>query len=121
MTLRVLPNKLSVAKFDAIPDLPEGFCSLSVLEGEISLVCETESLPQGAIAREDGWRALMVVGPLDFSLVGILAEISSILAEERIPIFVLSTYDTDYVLVKETHLPGAVRALIVRGMTVIEG
>ena len=115
MILNVLPQELTVAKFGALPELPDGFCSISAAEGEISLVCESAKLPQGAIAREDGWRALAVVGPLDFSLVGVLAKLSSVLADAGIPIFALSTYDTDYVLVKGQCLKEACDALIKKG------
>ena len=70
---------------------------------EVSLVCPTDSLPSSTpcVAREDGWRALRVVGTLDFSLTGIIAGISSVLADSGVPVFCVSTYDTDYVLVKE--------------------
>ena len=99
MKIRKLPYALTVCKIDgAIPAL-EGFFSLSSAEGEISLVCETKRVPANTIAREDGWCAFGVVGPLDFSLVGILADLSRILAEHKIPLFALSTYDTDYILV----------------------
>ena len=89
----------------------EGFRSLTVTDGEISLVCETAFLSKEVIAREDGWRAFRVAGPLDFSLVGILSPIVSILAEKSIPIFALSTYDTDYLLVKEGRFDEAANAL----------
>ena len=111
MKIRKLPYALTVCKIDgAIPAL-EGFFSLSAAEGEMSLVCETKCAPADALAREDGWRAFGVVGPLDFSLVGILAELSRVLAEKEIPIFALSTYDTDYILVKESCFEEAIEAL----------
>ena len=119
MKVKALPYSLSVAKYESIPGGVEGFFSLSVMEGEISLVAEKEKLPQGYLYREDGWRAFVVEGPLDFSLVGILADITSALAESGIPIFAISTYDTDYILVKEDRFEDAYRALKGKGYILI--
>ena len=119
MKVKVLPYSLSVAKYDCIPERTEGFYSLTVTKGEVSLVAETARLPQGCVAREDGWRAFVVEGPLDFSLVGILADITSALAESGIPIFAISTYDTDYILVKEDRFEDAYRALKGKGYILI--
>lgn len=58
-------------------------------------------MPENVIAREDGWRSFRVCGILDFSLIGILAKLAALLAEHKISIFALSTYNTDYILVKE--------------------
>ena len=82
---------------------------------EISLVCRTESVPQDTAAREDGWRAFRIQGELDFSLIGILAGISAVLAENRIGIFVVSTYNTDYVLTKADDFERALGLLESRG------
>jgi len=111
-------------------DVPLSICKLSTLHGiswettplflaytgdEISLVCQTGKALEGSVLCDDNWRALKVIGPLEFSLTGILAKIAAILAEARIPIFALSTYDTDYILVKEERLYEAMNALIVHG------
>ena len=82
---------------------------------EISLVCRTVDVPPNTIERSDGWRAFRIKGTLDFSLVGILARISSILAESRIGIFAVSTYNTDYILVREADFGSALSALEARG------
>lgn len=87
------------------------FTFASRTDGELSLTCPTEAVPQETISREDGWRAFRIEGPLDFSLVGILAGIASVLAEAGISIFALSTYDTDYVLVKAESFARALDAL----------
>jgi hypothetical protein len=84
---------------------------------ELSVVCREEDVPAGASA-ERGWRALEVAGPLDFSLTGIVASLVSPLADAAVPIFVLSTFDTDYLLVREPDLPRAVEALRAAGHTV---
>jgi hypothetical protein len=100
------------------PELPEGeFVSLTMSNGEISLVCEEEKAPQGCKA-ERGWRALRIKGPLDFSLVGILADVSAALADANVSIFAVSTFETDYVLVKQESLTRSIDALKVQGYTV---
>ena len=111
-TLQVLPQSLTICK---VPDLSA--FSLSSLyfigstDSELSLVCETEKTPSNTTAREDGWRALRIVGQLDFSLTGILSGIAAVLADARVGIFAVSTYDTDYILVKQENLDRAVEAL----------
>ena len=67
--------------------------------------------------RDDGWRALRVQGTLDFALVGILAGIAQVLAQHKIPIFAISTYNTDYILLKQAHYPRALSALANAGYT----
>ena len=98
--------------------LPEGLCFFARTDEEISLVCETAHVPENTTAREDGWRAMRVVGELDFSLVGILARISDVLAREKIGIFAVSTYNTDYILTKETQFEDALAALARAGYEV---
>ncbi len=84
--------------------------SITRASDELSVVCAEEHAPSGATV-ESGWRAMKVEGTLDFSMTGILASISAPLAEAGVPVFVVSTYDTDYVLVKEANLGEAVSAL----------
>ncbi len=113
MELTVLPGRLTVSRIaDARgidPDMP--FYFLCRTDEEISLVCRTEDVPAFTLAREDGWRALRVRGILDFSLVGILSGISAVLSGKGIGIFAVSTYNTDYILVKEEDLSRAAAAL----------
>jgi uncharacterized protein len=99
-----------------IPATPEGvsFWSLSVTPEEISLVCEEAHAPRGDVV-ERGWSAIKIVGPLDFSLQGVLLSLLSPLADMHLGVFVMSTYDTDYILVKEFDLAGAVQALVSAG------
>lgn len=113
LKLAVLACRLSVCRYAELPPVPPAgaFVSVTQTADEVSLVCETESVPAGAVAREDGWRAFKVAGPLDFGLVGILAKIASALADAAVPLFAVSTYDTDYVLVKGESLDAAIRAL----------
>ncbi|MEB5919652.1 ACT domain-containing protein [Enterococcus innesii] len=74
---------------------------------ELSLVLPTTNVPSETINREDGWKAIKIIGVLDFSLIGIIARISSLLAEESISIFALSTFNTDYILIKEHQVEQA--------------
>jgi len=91
---------------------------LAVTSDEASLVCLAEDVPSTVSAIEGGWALLRVVGELDFGLVGVIADISELLADAGIPIFVVSTYLTDYVMVKANRLSGAVDALVTGGHTV---
>ncbi len=120
MTIKVLPQALTVCKVESISeiDLSRPLYFIGKTDEELSLVCETADTPARTLAREDGWRGFRIEGTLDFSLVGILSKLSGILAEAQIGIFAVSTYNTDYILVKEENLKGAVRALSERGYTV---
>ena len=81
----------------------------------MSLVCRTEDVPANTLERDDGWRAFRIQGVLDFSLIGILARLSGILAEHEIGIFAVSTYNTDYILVKEENFEEALSVLSLEG------
>ena len=85
--------------------------------GECTVVCAEEQVPEG-VQREAGWRCLSVVGPLDLSSVGVLSRLAGVLADARIPVFVLSSYDTDHLLVQADHVDSAVAALRAAGHTV---
>ena len=113
MTLEWLAPLFTVCQLDRAgdADLSVPFTFLSRTDGEISLVCPTEHCPPTARRREDGWRCFRVKGPLDFSLVGVLAGITGRLAAKGIPVFAVSTYDTDYVLVKAADREAAAEAL----------
>jgi hypothetical protein len=114
LVLSVLPLHLSVCRFKPsdMPTLPQGsFYSITRTADELSIVCEDVFVPQGYQKIEAGWRALKVEGPLNFSLTGILAALATPLAEAKISIFAISTYDTDYVLVKEENLIKAIEVL----------
>ena len=109
-----------VASYDGI-DLDTPFVFTGATDREKSLVCPTDRVPATTLAREDGWRAFRIEGQLDFSLVGILARISSVLAAEKIGIFAVSTFDTDYLLVKAENLDRSIAALARAGYEIGEG
>ena len=86
---------------------------------ENSLVCITENIPDNVIVRDDGWKAFRIQGVLDFSLIGILSKISTLLAENAIGIFALSTYNTDYVLTKKENYLKALEVLSDAGYEIV--
>jgi len=122
MELEKIPYPLTVCKVQTVTevDLTKEFFFVGKTDEEVSLVCVTEEAPEGAIAREDGWRGFRIRGMMDFSMIGILARVSAVLAEKGIGIFVVSTFNTDYVLVKETEFERALAALEEDGYVVVE-
>ena len=94
--------------------------ALGKTDEERSLVCPTGEVPSNTIRREDGWRAFRIQGVLDFSLVGILSEIAAVLANIGLSIFAISTYNTDYVLVKGKNYTQALDALASSGYTIVD-
>jgi len=113
--LTIPPQIFSICRLgnDApFPDwaLASGFFSITRTGEELSVVCPQAQVPEG-IRRDDGWRCLKVEGPLDLSATGVLASLANPLAKEGISIFAISTYDTDYLLVKEENLERAAKVL----------
>ena len=121
MKLKALPHALTVCRLaDASElDLKKDFYFLARTDEELSLVCRTEDTPANTAERDDGWRAFRIEGVLDFSLIGILSKISSVLAENRIGIFAVSTFNTDYILVKEENFDRALQVLAENGYTIV--
>ncbi len=121
MEIKRIPYKLTVCKAADISDidLSADFFFIGKTDEELSLVCKTEDAPLKTAEREDGWRGFRIQGVLDFSLIGILSEISGILAKNKIGIFAVSTYNTDYILVKEDKFDLALKALKDEGYAVI--
>jgi hypothetical protein len=116
LTMKLLKEKYGVCrlnKTDLIPDWAqsEGFFSITRTSDEVSIVCSQDNIP-GDIKCEKDWKVLKIEGPLDFSLIGILSSISTILAQKGISIFAISTYDTDYILVKNNDIDNAIESLI---------
>lgn len=101
-------------------NLNADYCFIEKTEEENSLVCMTEDVPANTTEREDGWKAFRIEGVLDFSLIGILAGIAGVLAEHGISIFAVSTYNTDYVLVKRENYGKALEILGGAGYEIVE-
>ena len=122
MVLKKLPYKLTVCKVADIKeiDLNTEFYFIGRTDEEISLVCKTEDTPAATTERDDGWRGFRIEGVLDFSLIGILSKLSGILAENSIGIFAVSTFNTDYILVKGENFERAITVVADAGYTVKE-
>lgn len=102
MQIKRIEGDMSICKVEDYSqiDYSKEYCFTGKTDEENSLVCMSEDIPENTIVQDDGWRAFRIQGVLDFSLVGILSEISSVLADNKIGIFAVSTYNTDYILVK---------------------
>lgn len=100
-------------------NLESTYCFTGKTDEEKSLVCLTEEVPDNVVECDGGWKAFRIQGMLDFSLIGILSKISTLLAENRIGIFAISTYNTDYVLTKRENFEKAIHVLKNAGYTII--
>lgn len=123
MQLQILGNKLKVVKMEAESKVPEivfnqDFYSITKTDEELSIVLDEDISIESDIV-EYNWRAIKIVGTLDFSLIGILSQISTILAKAKVSIFAISTYNTDYILVKSDNLENAIDALRQNGYEII--
>ena len=122
LKLEVVEGLYAVCRLDAAEPLPEWagtkpFASFTRTDAELSVVCPEGAVPPGVRA-EPGWRCLRVVGPLGFGMTGILASLAGPLASSGVSIFVVSTYDTDYLMVQDRDLDRARDALARAGHTV---
>ena len=120
MRLQIIEGKFSVCKVENLRAVNFNVPWLFVgkTDAEISVVCLTADVPHATLAREDGWRALRVAESMDFGLTGVLAGISTVLARAGISIFAVSTFDTDYILVKAENLGLAQTALEAGGYSI---
>ena len=121
MELEKLDHDLTVCKVmsESDLDLKKDFYFIGKTDEELSLVCRTEDTPQNTVEREDGWKGFRIRGVLDFSLIGILSKITGILAENNIGIFAVSTFNTDYILVKRENFEKALQILGKHNYTVL--
>ena len=120
-TLKIIDEEFcvcQVADFEAV-DLSAPYVFIVSTEEEKSLVCPIRSVPENTLAREDGWRALRFEGTLEFSLIGILAHISKVLADGEIGVFAISTFNTDYILTRSECFERAVGLLRAAGFDIV--
>lgn len=124
MTLEWMPGLYTICQLADLSQVdwptgrqmqPEDLFFLARTDEECSLVCPSGREPANAIAREPGWCAFRVSGPLDFGLVGIMSRLASALAAADVSIFAVSTFSTDYILVRETSRAAASAALSAAG------
>lgn len=121
MQLKKLTQDFTICKIRYIAqiDFADEFVFVSKTDDEISLVCESSRAPKDAIACEPGWRALKISGVLDFSMVGVIARITDLIAQAQISVFVVSTFNTDYILLKANNFENGVKILTDNEYTVI--
>jgi hypothetical protein len=120
LNIEVLNHDYSIHKLSFNSEIPieilnSDFYTVSKTSDELSVVCESR-IEIKSLEEEPGWRCIKVLGPLDFNLTGILAKISNTLEKEEISLFAISTYDTDYVLVKKDKLGDSLNALRMAGI-----
>ena len=121
LAIQMLDQTFSVCKvenYDGI-DIEQSFVFTGSTDAEKSLVCPESMVPSKTIERDDGWRGFRIVGQLDFSLIGILSRISEILASNKIGIFAVSTYNTDYIFVKKENYEKALDELKNAGYRIV--
>lgn len=120
MKIRKIDHAFSICKvtdFSQV-NLDDEYCFIGKTDEEKSLVCITDHVPKNVIECDKGWKAFRIEGSLDFSLVGILSKISALLADSNIGIFAVSTYNTDYVLIKQENYDKALDVLKANGHSV---
>ena len=122
MEIKKINQEFSVCQVEdySFVNLDSEYSFIGKTDGEKSLVCITSEVPQNVIQRDDGWKAFRLQGVLNFSLIGILSKIAAILADHSISIFAVSTYNTDYILIKKENYEKAIRTLINAGYEIIE-
>ena len=120
MELQKIAADFTICKLEDLNqiDFTREFVFFAKTDDEISVVCESAYAPPTAIISEAGWKALKVSGILDFGLIGVIAKIATILADAGISIFVVSTYNTDYILVKAENFARSVQTLTDNGYTI---
>ena len=113
MDIKVIDKEFAVRKINDVTEVNfnDEFCFVGKTDEELSLVCSSEFVPKNTIVCDSGWRAFRIEGILDFSLTGILARAANILANAKIPIFAVSTYNTDYILIKNEFFQKALDVL----------
>ena len=111
MEIKKINQEFSVCQVEdySFVNLDSEYSFIGKTDEEKSLVCITSEVPQNVIQRDDGWKAFRLQGVLNFSLIGILSKIAAILADHSISIFAVSTYNTDYILIKKENYEKAIR------------
>lgn len=119
VSLKLLQEDFSVCQIESVGQVnwQDKFVFVSKTDDELSLVCQTKHVPPQCVQVENDFKAFKIEGILDFSLIGIIAKISKILADNNIGIFVISTYNTDYILVKANKTAEATELLQASGYT----
>ena len=122
MEIKKIDHNFSLCQEEdySLVNLNSEYSFIGKTDDEKSLVCITDEVPANVIQRDDGWKAFRIQGVLDFSLIGILAKIAAALADNGISIFAVSTYNTDYVLMKKENYQKALDVLKALGYMIID-
>jgi hypothetical protein len=121
MTIERIDKAFAICKISDLSevDFTDAFCFIGKTDEELSLVCSVERIPINTEVSDSGWKAFRIAGTLDFSLIGILAKISTVLADAGIGIFAISTFNTDYILTRAGDYEDALSALASAGYEVV--
>ena len=113
LEIKVIDQDFSICKPENLSQIKweEDYFFIGKTDEELSLVCSTESVSDNTLSRDDGWKAFRIQGVLDFSLIGILSRITTLLADNKIGVFAISTNNTDYILTKKENFEDALRVL----------
>lgn len=113
MVIEIIDKQFTICKISDLSevDFSDEFCFFANTDEELSLVCPIESVPGNVSECNEGWRAFRIKGTLDFSLIGIIAKISTLLADNDIGLFAVSTYNTDYIFTKDVTFKNAINIL----------
>ena len=122
MEIKKIDHNFSVCQVEdySLVNLNSEYSFIGKTDEEKSLVCITDEVPANVIQQDDGWKAFRIQGVLNFSLIGILAKIAAALADNGISIFAVSTYNTDYVLMKKENYQKAFDVLKALGYMIID-
>lgn len=122
MEIKIINKDFSICKVEDLSEVnySDEFCFIGKTDEELSVVCSTNLVPKNVIECDNGWKAFRIEGVLDFSLIGILSKISTLLAENKIGIFAVSTYNTDYILTKEENFEKSIKVLEKNGYIIKE-
>jgi len=124
LKLKVLSEKFCISRLNRLEPIPNwtldaNWYSITKTDEELSIVCEEKYVPEH-ILKETDWKCFKIEGPLDFALIGILSKLSTLLADSGISIFAISTYDTDYILVKSDKLAKSIKVFESNGISIIK-
>lgn len=122
MEIKIIDRDFSICKVKNYSDvdITDSYVFIAKTDKENSLVCETDKVPNNTTHIDNGWKAFRIEGILDFSLIGILSKISTLLAENKIGIFAISTFNTDYILTKKENFQKAISILSKNGYKIIK-
>lgn len=122
LDIKIIDEDFSICKIKNLSqiDYSDEFCFIGKTDEEISLVCSTKFVPQDTIECDNGWKGFRIQGILDFSLIGILSKISTLLAKNKIGIFAVSTYNTDYIFVKKENFKKTIDVIKNNGYNVLD-